>query len=167
MYDAPSIYLLGYLASKGLVFINMAYVQKLKAFQHFICHTLRHRSCITISQRGFAECAERLVCMDAYADTHIQNHAWTQLHADTNAFQCVLFTQIQIHNNSCQKKMFSDLESLEFVASPHLRCQLCDATRQTRTRRALAIMWAFEPAKCHNITAVYSLFSGIVAQNLV
>lgn len=104
MYDAPSIYLLGYLASKGLVFINMAYVQKLKAFQHFICHTLRHRSCITISQWGFAECAERLVCMDAYADTHIQNHAWTQLHADTNAFQCVLFTQIQIHNNSCQKK---------------------------------------------------------------
>lgn len=108
MYDAPSIYLYDIWPKRGWYLSTCTTCAKTSGISAFYMphsQTHRHRSCITISQRGLLS-GQWLVCIGAYADTHIHNHAWTQLNANTNTFQCILFTQIQTHNynNSCQKK---------------------------------------------------------------
>lgn len=76
----------------------------------------RHRSCIIFHREDLLS-GQNDSSAQEHMQIHIHNHAWTQLNANTNAFQGILFTQIQIHiyNNSCQKKcwaaLLSDLES--------------------------------------------------------
>ncbi len=71
----PFIYRIFGLKGVG-IYLHVPRVQKLKAFQHFICHTLRHTDTdpASLFHREDLLSGQNDSSAYAYADTHIHNH---------------------------------------------------------------------------------------------